>query len=359
MHPPQSIDRLELIARLRTALATEMDVEAYTFLPDGQIELRGQLRHPPEDAYRPLRKSFEQFGYTPYLHEDGKRYRVVAVPGIVPRAERPDPTINVMLFIATVISVIFAGSFVGNAIDLGAGLLLAASLLGILVAHEAGHYVVGRMRGARTSLPYFIPLPLPASFGTMGAVIVQREPFENRRSLLEIAAAGPLAGFAVAVPLLLLGLWLSEVKPLPAAGEFIFLGDSVLTRLAGILRFGVAYPANGLDVVLHPIALGAWYGLLVTGINLIPAGQLDGGHIAYALLGPRAKFASYVALAIMACLAFVSATWLLWVVLLFFFGRNHPLPLNDAVRLRPRDYALVAASIVVLVLVFVPTPFYQ
>jgi membrane-associated protease RseP (regulator of RpoE activity) len=193
----------------------------------------------------------------------------------------------------------------------------------------------------------------------MGAVIVQREPFENRRSLLEIAAAGPLAGFAVAVPLLLLGLWLSEVKPLPAAGEFIFLGDSVLTRLAGILRFGVAYPANGLDVVLHPIALGAWYGLLVTGINLIPAGQLDGGHIAYALLGPRAKFASYVALAIMACLAFVSATWLLWVVLLFFFGRNHPLPLNDAVRLRPRDYALVAASIVVLVLVFVPTPFYQ
>jgi membrane-associated protease RseP (regulator of RpoE activity) len=270
-----------------------------------------------------------------------------------------DPTFNALLFAATVISVVFAGAAMEDGLDIGAGLMFAASLLGILVVHEGGHYVMGRRRGAKVSLPYFIPLPLPGSFGTMGAVIVQREPFENRRSLLEIAAAGPLAGFIIAVPLLVLGLWLSEVKPLPPAGTFVFLGDSLLTRLVGLVRFGQAYPTGNLDVVLHPIDLGAWYGLLVTGINLIPAGQLDGGHISYALLGPRARYVAYAMIAIMVGLAFLSTTWLLWVVLLVLFGREHPLPLNEAVKLRPRDYALIVESIIVLILVFVPTTFYK
>jgi membrane-associated protease RseP (regulator of RpoE activity) len=202
-------------------------------------------------------------------------------------------------------------------------------------------------------------LPAPFSFvGTLGAVIVQREPFENRRTLLEIAIAGPLAGFIVAVPLLVLGIWLSRVEPLPPAGEYITLGDSLLTRLVSVARFGQAYPRDGYDIMLHPIGLGAWIGLLITAINLIPAGQLDGGHIAYALLGARARYLSYLVIAAMLGLALIATTWLVWAVLLFFFARQHPPPLNEAVRLRPHHYALILAAALVFILTFVPRPVY-
>jgi membrane-associated protease RseP (regulator of RpoE activity) len=353
--PPPRVDRLELIANLRTAVGDEMVVEAYSFLPSGEIELRGALKRAPEDAYRPIRQRIEPLGYTPYLHPDGQRYKLVIVPGVVARAAPQDPVFNVLLFAVTVICVIFAGAFNGETLDIGAGLMFAGSLLGILVTHEAGHYLVGRKRGAKVSLPYFIPLPLPGTFGTMGAVIVQREPFENRRTLLEIAAAGPLAGFIVAVPLLILGFALSSAELNPVIPEgALFFGDSLLTLVVTALRFG----RPDALVTLHPIGFGAWIGLLITGINLIPAGQLDGGHIAYALLGPRAKYVSYAMIAVMAGLSLLSTSWLAWVVLLFLFGRNHPSPLNEAVKLRRGDYALVIASVIVLALAFVPRPIY-
>jgi membrane-associated protease RseP (regulator of RpoE activity) len=353
-----TLDRLELIARLRLAVEEVMSVEAYTVLPNGQVSLRGQLRLTAEEAYRQLRPRIEAVGYTPYLRAAGERHEVLAVPGVMPPFQ-PNPILNLALFVATVVSVIFTGGLTANGYDLANGLMFGASLLGILGVHEAGHYLVGRLRGARVSLPYFIPLPAPLSFiGTLGAVIVQREPYENRRMLLEVAIAGPLAGFILAVPLLIVGLWLSEVQRLPPAGEYLTLGDSLLTRLVSLARFGRAYPADGYDIVLHPIGLGAWIGLLITAINLIPAGQLDGGHIAYALLGSRARYLSYGMVAVMLALSLIATTWLLWAVLLFFFGRHHPPPLNEAVRLQPHHYALVVAAVLVLTLTFVPRPIY-
>ncbi|MFN3706266.1 MAG: site-2 protease family protein [Thermoflexales bacterium] len=353
-----SLDRLELIARLRSAIEDAMSVEAYMVQPSGEISLRGQLKLPPDEAYRRMRPRVEDVGYTPYLRANGERYEVLAVPGVVPRTQS-NPAINLVLFVATVVSVIFTGGLKADGFDLGNGLMFGASLLGILGAHEAGHYLVGRLRGARVSLPYFIPLPAPLSFvGTLGAVIVQREPFENRRTLLEIAIAGPLAGFVLAVPLFALGIWLSQLEPLPPAGEYITLGDSLLTRLIGVARFGRVYPSDGYDIMLHPIALGAWIGLLITAINLIPAGQLDGGHIAYALLGSRARYLSYAVILAMLGLALIAQTWLVWAVLLFFFARQHPPPLNEAVRLRPHHYALIVAAALVFVLTFVPRPVY-
>lgn len=353
-----TVDRLELIARLRAAVEDAMSVEAYTVQPNGAISLHGQLKLPPDEAYRKMRPCVEDVGYTPYLRAAGKRYEVLAVPGVIPRAQS-NPALNLILFVATVISVIFTGGLTADGFDLGHGLMFGASLLGILGAHEAGHYVVGRLRGARVSLPYFIPLPAPLSFvGTLGAVIVQREPFENRRTLLEIAAAGPLAGFVVAVPLLVLGIGLSRVEPLPPAGEYVTLGDSLLTRLVSVARFGQVYPSNGYDIMLHPIAFGAWIGLLITAINLIPAGQLDGGHIAYALLGPRARYLSYVMIAVMLGLSLMATTWLVWAILLFLFARHHPPPLNEAVQLRARHYALIVAAVLVFILTFVPRPVY-
>jgi membrane-associated protease RseP (regulator of RpoE activity) len=243
--------------------------------------------------------------------------------------------------------------------NFGNAFMYAGSLLSILLAHEMGHYLVGRWRGVQTSLPYFIPMPFVLS-GTMGAVIVQREPFEDRRTLLEVGLAGPLAGFVLAVPLLIIGLALSEVKDIPAdTSSIIIFGDSILTKVVGQFFHGPINPASGRDIFLHPIGLGAWFGLLITGINLIPAGQLDGGHIAYALLGNKAKWVSYAMIAALGVLYFLgSEGWLLWVFLLFVFGRNHPPVLNQASRITPAHLMLALIGVVVFVLTFVPYPVY-
>jgi len=356
-------DRLELIARLRLAVGAAMSVSGYNFdleNPNGPIRLQGRLILPPAKAYRHMRASLEALGYTPYLRDlpnKNDQVEVVVTPGVIPK-HRSDPSVNLWLFLATVASVIFTGGMEGDGFNWANGLMFAGSLLSILVVHEAGHYIVGRWRGAPVTLPYFIPLPLISIIGTMGAVIVQREPFEDRRTMLEIGIAGPLAGFLLAVPLYILGLSLSEIKAIPADGNFITMGDSLLTQTIGQFIFGYIDPASGRDVFIHPIAFGAWIGLLITGINLIPAGQLDGGHIAAAILGERAKYLSWIAIAVLVGLAFVSQTWLLWAVLLFFFGRAHPAPLNQATKLDVAHYALAIAGLIVFILVFVPRPIY-
>ena len=374
----KSTDRLEVIARFRAAVEEVMHVTGHAFggaLPDGVvpsqevqngiIRIYGRLKLPPEQAYRPLRKSLERLGYTPYLVEkpnepqdtsSGPLHEIIALSGVIPKT-RQNSTLNIVLFIATLISVFLIGSAAENGLDIGAGLMYAGSLLSILVAHEAGHYIVGRLRGAAVSLPYFIPFPF-SIFGTMGAVIIQREPFEDRRAMLEIGIAGPIAGFLVALPLYMIGLTLSPIKPVPAVGTFMSLGDSLLTHFLGVLQFGWINPANGYDVFLHPIAFGAWIGLLLTGINLIPAGQLDGGHIASALLGNKAKYLSYIMIAAMIALSAISTSWLLWAVLLFIFGRNHPPALNKAAKLDALHYGLGIIALLMLLLVFVPRPIF-
>jgi membrane-associated protease RseP (regulator of RpoE activity) len=351
-----STDRLQVIAQLRTAVQDAIQVDDYEFLDKGEIALRGRLKGLPEEVYPRMRRQVEQLGYTPYLRPHATQHEVLVVPGVAPKMQA-NPQINLILFIATIVSTIFTVAILFDEnFNLANGLMFGGALMGILTAHEAGHYIVSRIRRVPVTLPYFIPLPAPLSFaGTMGAVIVQREPFENRRTLLEIAAAGPIAGFIVAVPLLALGYLLSDTNVvLPANGEVIYFGDSLLTLLLTTLRFG----APDALVNLHPVGFAAWIGLLITGINLLPAGQLDGGHVVYALLGHRAKYVSYATIAAMAALAFISQTWILWVALLFLFGRHHPPSLNEAVTLKPVHYALILASALIFVLVFIPRPIY-
>jgi membrane-associated protease RseP (regulator of RpoE activity) len=349
-------DRLQIIAQFRAAVQDAIQIEDYEFLESGEVVLRGRLKGLPEAVYPPMRRQVEQLGYTPYLRPSGEQHEVLMSPGVAPKSPG-NPQLNLVLFIATIFSTIFTGAILFDEnFNLANGLMFSGALMGILTAHEAGHYLVGRRRKVQTSLPYFIPLPAPFSFtGTMGAIIVQREPFENRRTLLEIAAAGPIAGFIVAVPLLALGYLLSSTDiTLPPDGEVIYFGDSLLTLLMTALRFGTPDAL----VNLHPVGFAAWIGLLITGINLLPAGQLDGGHVVYALLGHRAKFVSYATIALMAALALISQTWILWVVLLFLFGRRHPPSLNEAVSLKPVHYALIIASVLIFFLVFIPRPIY-
>ena len=193
------------------------------------------------------------------------------------------PWFNLFLLLCTAFTTFMAGF---GGVDWSEAMLNGAiysgSLLAILLSHEMGHYIYARRNAVPASLPFFIPVPPVFSlFGTMGAVIVMRGRIKSRNALMEVGAAGPLAGMAVAVPLLLFGLSLSNVEPIPEVG--LMEGQSLLYAAA---KWAVIGPIpEGMDVMLHPIAWAAWIGLLVTMLNLLPIGQLDGGHIFYALFG--------------------------------------------------------------------------
>jgi membrane-associated protease RseP (regulator of RpoE activity) len=289
--------------------------------------------------------------------------------------------INLVLLLATVPCVFLMG-----ALAWGSGPGFAIPLLVILVTHEAGHYVAARWHGEPASLPYFLPLPFLSPFGTLGAVIVAPERIRSRRALLDIGAAGPLAGMAICIPLLVYGLTRSPVEPL-AAGPYVQEGQCLLYWALKRLMFG-PIPA-GHDVIIHPIAAGAWSGLLVTFLNLFPVAQLDGGHVAYALLGPRHRWVARGAALLLPGLvlynlyAFGSpmlrAAWYrapqpgcawntlssavgLWVVLLLLVawiwwrsGLDHP-PVDDETPLGWGRGAVAVLTLGLFVALFMPSP---
>ncbi len=258
------------------------------------------------------------------------------------------------LFVATCFTTTVAG-----------GASYSIPLMAILVCHEFGHYFAARAHGVSASLPHFIPMPPPFLLGTMGAVIFQSET-PDRRKLIDIGAAGPLAGLVVAIPVLFYGLTLSEVKPISAAG--LQEGNSLLYALLKFGAKGIWLPGNGQDVILHPTAWAGWAGLLVTMVNLIPIGQLDGGHIAIAYFGNRYLRASRVIHLLLPVLAlglgFLVASeagffWMLWAGLLFLMkwlarGQYHP-PVDDRPLSRSRA-ALFWVVCVAFAAIFMPVP---
>lgn len=326
------------------------------------VRLRGRLSVASAQAFDWLSEQFAPLGFTPVLRKDadGEHDVVVAMPGQFAGASQRIG-VAAVLFAATVLSVVYVGALLSadvyaTSLNLLDGIPYAVSLLAILMAHEMGHYVVGRRLRAPLSLPYFLPLPVPP-LGTLGAVITMSGPVRNRRHLLAIAAAGPLAGLVVAIPVLLIGLSMSTVQPLPTTGEFMAEGNSLLYLALKFITFGQLLPSNGLDVVISPIAFAGWAGILITGLNLIPAGQLDGGHIVYALVGARyARYVLYAVLAALAVLAFFWQGWLLWMVLIFLFGRTRLAPLDEITELTTPQKVLAAAMLVLFFVVFTPVP---
>ena len=217
-----------------------------------------------------------------------------AVESSPPSAQPAAWRTNLVLFLATVASVFFTGVATQGGASGGylareplvRGGQFAATILVILVAHEMGHYVAARIHKVDASLPYFIPMPLLSPFGTMGAVIRMRGVIPTRRALLDIGASGPIAGLCLAIPLYIWGASHSHLVPITAPGEgSVQLGESLLMKVLDHV-FAPAKP-DGMDLELSPIAFGAWGGMFVTMINLLPVGQLDGGHVAYALFGPK------------------------------------------------------------------------
>jgi membrane-associated protease RseP (regulator of RpoE activity) len=245
----------------------------------------------------------------------------------------------------------------------GAGALLAGGLwysftiLAILGAHEMGHYLACRYYGINASLPFFIPAPY-TMIGTFGAFIRIRQPLRNKRELFDIGVAGPFAGFLVALPTLFYGLSLSRVARVPSNFQGVELGEPLLFQFASRVLWG-AIP-DGYSLNLHPMALAAWFGLLATLLNLFPLGQLDGGHVSYAVLGRRSRYVTLATVGAAVVLTFVSLSWLVWTLLmggmLIAFGPQHPPTLDEDVPLDRTRRWLALAALVIFILCFTPAP---
>jgi membrane-associated protease RseP (regulator of RpoE activity) len=387
----------------RQVIGSDLAIESIQIPRNPRSEplvLRGLLQRPSVEVFGRWLADFNQRGYTPLLRPDaqshqrdaaGKPVVVEVMPGAVPRT--PSRVwVNLLLFVLTVISTLFVGALYGDlAIDpslsaeealwqilttpalLFSGWPFAATLLGILTAHEFGHYFAARYHKVAVTLPYFIPMPL--TFGTMGAFIRLKEPVPDRRKLFDIGVAGPLAGLALAIPLLFIGLSTSPVQVPPSIDGAVLEGNSLLYYFAKLSIFGqpLPDPATGLDVMMNRVTFAAWIGLLVTALNLLPLGQLDGGHTVFALFGRRARIFNWLTMGGMLLLGLaglpqLQATfpvllnvgwtgWFFWLILINVLGGPfHPPALDDVTELDAKRRWLGYFVIFIFLITFVPVP---
>lgn len=336
----------------------------------------GRLSIDSEAAYDQLDELFKSINHTPVFRQDGAKQYIYAVTG----RSNPPPrsaTLNIILFVVTVISVLMVGAeleiyhlassneaalalFDNFMLEIWRGFPYAASILLILGAHEMGHYFAAKRHKLAVTLPYFIPAPpgiVPTFIGTFGAFIQLRAPIKNRKVLLDVGAAGPLIGLAFAVPILLIGLATSPIVAFEPGELYSLEGSSLLYALSKFIIFGRVLPSGVDDVFLNQLAQAGWTGLLITAINLIPIGQLDGGHLLYSLLGGWARRLYYPMMLIILILGMINITWMFWFILLLLFGRLYAVPLDDITPLDPRRKFIAILGLFVFVVAFVPEPF--
>ncbi|WP_119067350.1 site-2 protease family protein [Aggregatilinea lenta] len=349
----------------------------------GQIYVfRGHLLAPRDTAYATLTERVKPLGFTPMLQQERGEAVVIAIEGDLPQRRFNSPWwVHLGLLLATIVTTTVMGaSIVGwppstffDTINAGntralwdylqKGLPFSLTLLAILGTHEMGHYVAGRLHGVKVTLPFFIPLPVPNSLGTLGAVIFIKSPLLNRRALFDVGLAGPLAGLVVALPLYALGLTLPQAVGLPMS----WLSANI-TRVAnpplleGIARV-VAPEVGNLDRFVlhgHPMALAAWFGVLLTALNLLPLGQFDGGHVAYALFGRRAWTLAMITFTVLIMLGFVGGVfmWLIWAFMGLLTGLRHPPPHDDMQPLGMARTVIGLATVAIFFLILAPVPFY-
>lgn len=375
------------------------------------VRYRGQLLG--EDsvaAYDQLADAVRGLNLTPLFRkgEDGRQviYLVQSLP--TPRTNTR-VHINIILFILTIISMLLTGveippsavpadgsfPFQYLLLHIFSGWPFALSMMGILFAHEMGHYIACRIYKVPATLPFFLPAPLISPLGTFGAFIAMRGIPKNKRVLFDVGVAGPIAGLIVAIPVLFIGLSLSHLGPIehaPSGMSGFLEGNSIFYLFSKFMMFGQLLPApvntdglpqaaywirytltgapipfGGMDVQLHSVALAGWAGLLVTALNLVPVGTLDGGHVAYGLFGDKARkifpFAIGALIALMllpALLTFslgsINLSWMLWVFILLWLGKVRAQPLDEITELDPPRRVLGYVMLIVFVLLFTPIP---
>jgi len=356
--------------RIRAAVAAHFPVYETRVGPQSLLLAIHADRATLAEKFDLLRQELWKLGYIPLLRRESGEDFIEVVRK--PRVGRSRIWINILLLAGTFGTTIFAGSliyltYVGGisitATDVANGALyFSLPVMTILGLHETAHYVMARRRHLDASLPYFMPIPPPFLFGTLGAFVSIREPFPDKKALFDIGASGPLAGFVASIPIALVGLYLSIHAPVLPAN---YCGPSILGTSYGNLLIGGSFFWDFLSlfvpvtlVSLSPLALAGWVGIFVTAINLLPAGQLDGGHVFRALFGDRTRFVSYaVVITLFGLGLFTGYTgWLLFGVLVFVLGLRHPPPLNDITPLGGRRAAIGGLVLAILVSGFVVVP---
>jgi membrane-associated protease RseP (regulator of RpoE activity) len=359
-----------------------------------QWRYRGRLlSEDTVSAYDQLAAAVKPHGLTPLFRME-KGEQVIYLVNSPPKQKPANPWVNVILFVITVFSVMLAGATPEGPLppDMGGQILamvrgiftgwpFALAMLGILLAHEFGHYLVSRYHKTPATLPYFIPFPF-SPLGTMGAAILMRGVPKNKRILFDIGVAGPLAGMLIAIPVLFLGLSMSSLSTIDLSPNTFIEGNSLIYLFAKYAVFGkflpepasfggmspflywVRYfftgqpaPVGGTDVFIHPVAFAGWAGLLVTALNLVPAGTLDGGHVVYSLFGEKARKAFPFLIGIMALLGIFWSGWWLWAFLLFWLGRVNAETLDQITPLDGKRRMVAVLVILLFLLVFTPVPF--
>ena len=358
----------------------------------------GELKNPDsESTYAVLESALKPHKMRPVFRMEGEQQVILLIPEIIREKKKAKPHINLLLFLLTLFSVLFTGGLYSldtalpqnvwqaSLVILKNGWPFAVSLLAILGTHEFGHYFMGKKHGVDVTLPYFIPFPFN-SFGTMGAFINMRSIPKNKKQLFDIAVAGPLSGLVVSIIVLLIGLHLSEVYTLPLEiPPDIALqmeGNSLLYLFLKYISFGKLLPApantssiyqlffwakyfftgnpiplGGEDVMLSSVAWAGWAGLFVTMLNLIPIGQLDGGHIFQALFGTKTskKLLPFV-IGGLVLLGFFWNVWWFWAALALMLGRSYAEPIDQITQLDKKRKIIGVMVIIIFILTFIPVP---
>jgi len=345
------VDTVKRCVKTYEIVVTPLDLYFYYFSDDN-----------PDlaECFESLRKELIPKGYIPFLSEETEKFIVVRHR---PEEKYRSNKINLILFILTLASTIFVGSefslsFIkpGPMQDLDAVgygfVFFSAPLLLILGIHEIGHYIVARRYSVKASFPFFIPVPF--SIGTFGAFISLRDPIPDKKAMVEIGAAGPLFGFAVALPLLFVAnFFQNSFVPVSMPVSPLVVQFPLIYRLFDIIPKTLIPPVTA---PIFPMELAVWVGMFATALNLIPISQLDGGHVARGMLGRRAYIVSYLFLGVMLYFALQYTGWIIIIFLAVIMGLSHPPPLNDYARLRGRDYLIGACVLAMFVLTFTITP---
>lgn len=382
----EPISRLEVIGQLRAQLVDVLpDAETLWHLQpegpstrrkrevtDGSFAFRGHLAMDSSEAYALLRERFAALGYTPLFRQQGGYDIVIAIRRVFGSSTAHSGARqwlpNLILLLITVVTTTLMGALYerGDVIlqdpsivlqrpwILLAGIPASFTIMSILGVHELAHYFAARKHGLETSLPYFIPVPF--GFGTFGAIIRIRTPWENRKALFDVGLAGPLAGLMVALPLFFIGLLNSPAQlPIPEGSP---LGSPLLLRWIEDWVYAVRGIPPNHEIYVNAMTFAAWFGLVVTGFNLLPAGQLDGGHVAAAVLGRWARVLGSAVLVGLVILGTVIWNgWFTWAVFIFLSGWRHPAPLNALEPLGWKRQVIGILAFILIILLFTPSPF--
>jgi membrane-associated protease RseP (regulator of RpoE activity) len=346
------------VEKILAAVSSDLQVDGYYVLRE-EINLRCTATS-PEGVWRaPLEAAIKQLGYRLRVTQRGDSiYLSVFTAG------SRVPWLNIVLFIVTVATVTVVPGWIleGNKFFHDSSLIVkwlyfSVPLMLILTVHEFGHYLAARRRGVRATLPYFIPSP--TIIGTFGAFIKMKSAIPTRRDLIELGAAGPIAGFLLAVIVLAIGLAHVTYTAIPEGLETKELIDPLILKIVSFLVQSNPAPAGQtINLLDNQMLYAAWVGLVVTALNLLPVGQLDGGHIVYALFPRHHRFVSQLVFLGLLGAGFLWAGWWLWAALLYFIIRfGHPPTLDDAVPLTRGTKLLGWAGIIVFILTFTPVPF--